>query len=631
MIRSMAMLLVLCFAASSEAVTRYVSTSGSDGNSCAASTSLGNAKRNLNGTNGGIACMSAGDVLEVDDGTYNEIISDIESTPATRPPNGTSWENLTVIKSRNFRGATLNKPSPDPPGSDDIVVFLGLPSTQYISVEDFVIDGRGHGMCTWIGSGSHQQIKGNVIKNCGGNGLYGAVGEGEAGGEDQRIINNEFFNVSLEELTPPGQHCLYFTGKYSLIQGNLLHGCPFYGIHVTSELGGIFEVTVENNRVYGARQAGIIMQGSNNIIRNNLLENNCIGIQLNNPAKVYNNTIFDYQTTTYCPDSFGIYAPHSAADIRNNLILQQFDWDLYGTYIYSGEATPNLENNMCDGVNPQNCQVNVADYTTVVVNGILSASETPGASDLRLKSGSAAINAGVTLSTDVPLDRLGVARPQGSAFDIGAYEFSAGGDVTAPTVSITSPSSGATVSGTISVTATASDDVGVFGVQFKVGGSNIGAEDTVAPYAASLNTTTVGNGTHLLTAVARDAAGNSTTSAAVSITVNNADSVPPTVSVTAPLPGAVVSGIVAMDAIASDDVGVIDVQFKVDGGNVDIPDVGPSYNRTWDTTGYSDGAHSVTAVARDAVNSTTSTAVNVTVMNGTGGGVVAKARRVYQW
>jgi hypothetical protein len=72
------------------------------------------------------------------------------------------------------------------------------------------------------------------------------------------------------------------------------------------------------------------------------------------------------------------------------------------------------------------------------------------------------------------------------------------------------------------VTANASDNVGVTGVQFKLDGNNIGAEDTTSPYAISWNTTTASNGSHSLTAVARDAASNTTTSVPVSITVSNA-------------------------------------------------------------------------------------------------------------
>jgi hypothetical protein len=74
----------------------------------------------------------------------------------------------------------------------------------------------------------------------------------------------------------------------------------------------------------------------------------------------------------------------------------------------------------------------------------------------------------------------------------------------------------------VSVTATATDNVGVAGVQFKLDGNNIGTEDTASPYAYVWNTSTLGNGTYTLTAVARDAASNTNTSAAVTVTVNNA-------------------------------------------------------------------------------------------------------------
>jgi fibronectin type 3 domain-containing protein len=98
----------------------------------------------------------------------------------------------------------------------------------------------------------------------------------------------------------------------------------------------------------------------------------------------------------------------------------------------------------------------------------------------------------------------------------------------APTVSITAPSGGATVSGTITVAASASDDVQVAGVQFRVDGANLGAEDTSSPYSASWTTSAFPNGSHTLTAVARDSAGQTTTSAPVTVTVSNAAPPPPT-------------------------------------------------------------------------------------------------------
>ena len=63
------------------------------------------------------------------------------------------------------------------------------------------------------------------------------------------------------------------------------------------------------------------------------------------------------------------------------------------------------------------------------------------------------------------------------------------GDTTAPTVSVTAPASGATVSGTVTLTATAADNVKVVGVQFLLDGNSLGAEDTKAPYGVSWNTT----------------------------------------------------------------------------------------------------------------------------------------------
>jgi hypothetical protein len=94
-------------------------------------------------------------------------------------------------------------------------------------------------------------------------------------------------------------------------------------------------------------------------------------------------------------------------------------------------------------------------------------------------------------------------------------------DTTAPTVSITAPAAAATVSGTVTVDATAADNDSLAGVQFKLDGANLGAEDTTSPYGVSWETLTATNGAHSLTAVARDLAGNTTTSAGVGVTVSN--------------------------------------------------------------------------------------------------------------
>ena len=198
------------------------------------------------------------------------------------------------------------------------------------------------------------------------------------------------------------------------------------------------------------------------------------------------------------------------------------------------------------------------------------------------------------------------------------FTASGGGDTTAPAVAITAPSGGASVSGNaVTVSATASDNVGVVGVQFKLDGANLGAEDPATAYSLAWNTTTATNGSHTLTAVARDAAGNTTTSTPVSVTVSNTapDTTPPTVSMTAPANGASVSGsAVTVSATASDNVGIVGVQFKLDGANLGAEDPATAYSLSWNTTTVATGSHTLTAVARDAAgNTTTAATVTVTV------------------
>ncbi len=192
----------------------------------------------------------------------------------------------------------------------------------------------------------------------------------------------------------------------------------------------------------------------------------------------------------------------------------------------------------------------------------------------------------------------------------------AASDTAPPTAALTSPGAGQVV-GTVTLSASATDNVGVAGVQFLLDGANLGTEDTAAPYSIAWDTTTATNGAHVLTARARDAAGNTTTSAAVSVTVNNgvADTTPPTVSISAPAAGTV-TGSVAVSATAADNIGVLGVQFRLDGVNLGTEDTAAPYSITWNSAAASNGAHSLTAVARDAAGNTTTSAVrSVTVSN----------------
>ncbi len=186
-----------------------------------------------------------------------------------------------------------------------------------------------------------------------------------------------------------------------------------------------------------------------------------------------------------------------------------------------------------------------------------------------------------------------------------------GGDTTAPTTSITAPAAGATVSGTTTVTASASDNVGVTQVELYLDGV-LQSTDTTSPYSWSWTTVTAADGTHSLTSKAYDAAGNAGTSSAVSVTVDNAA---PATSITAPAAGATVSGTTTVTASASDNAGVTQVEFYLDGA-LQSTDTTSPYSWSWNTTAAANGAHLLTSKAYDAAgNAGISAAVSVTVSN----------------
>jgi hypothetical protein len=102
-----------------------------------------------------------------------------------------------------------------------------------------------------------------------------------------------------------------------------------------------------------------------------------------------------------------------------------------------------------------------------------------------------------------------------------------------PTVAMTAPANGSTVSGAaVTVSATASDNVAVASVQFLLDGAALGAPITQAPYTLSWDSTAVANGSHTLSARATDTAGNSATASAVTVTVANTAPTAPVVDTT---------------------------------------------------------------------------------------------------
>ena len=195
-------------------------------------------------------------------------------------------------------------------------------------------------------------------------------------------------------------------------------------------------------------------------------------------------------------------------------------------------------------------------------------------------------------------------------------------DVTAPNVALTTPANGSTVFNTVNLSASASDNVGgsgVASVSFLVDGSVVGS-DTSSPYTYNWDSSSVGNGSHSLSARAVDNAGNQSTLSSVNVTVANVvpDVTAPNVALTTPANGSTVSNTVNLSASASDNVGgsgVASVSFLVDGSVVGS-DTSSPYTYNWDSSSVGNGSHSLSARAVDnAGNQSTLSSVNVTVAN----------------
>lgn len=185
-------------------------------------------------------------------------------------------------------------------------------------------------------------------------------------------------------------------------------------------------------------------------------------------------------------------------------------------------------------------------------------------------------------------------------------------DTTPPTTSITSPVSGATVSGTASVSASASDNVGVTSVQLLVDGAVI-TTSTSAPYNFSWNTTSAANGSHTLQTEAFDAAGNAGFSAPVTLTVSNLTASSLAVAVTNPKNGSTVprNQQVTVSASATDNSKVTRVEFYINNNLLGTATTAP-YNYPWKVPSKNNASYKIQAKAYDALGNSAAQAITVT-------------------
>jgi hypothetical protein len=185
-------------------------------------------------------------------------------------------------------------------------------------------------------------------------------------------------------------------------------------------------------------------------------------------------------------------------------------------------------------------------------------------------------------------------------------------DGTAPVAAITAPSNDSTVSGTVTVGASATDDVAVTSVECYVNGTLLGTS-TNAIAGFPWNTVAYPNGSYTLQARARDAVGNVGLSPLVSVSVLNtvtppADTTAPTVQIIAPVDGASIGRLVKVSVASADDVGVTRLDLYTD-GKFYASSTSATTVFTWNTSKLTKGTHILRAWAYDAAGNVGASAV----------------------
>jgi len=236
-------------------------------------------------------------------------------------------------------------------------------------------------------------------------------------------------------------HCYYIShGRNIIIRNNIGRGSTGYGIHIFDQRRSedppgferlIKDVIIDGNILSNSEQrSGIVIAAydharvENVIIRNNILYNNAgFGIFVPGIAsnvRVFNNTLFGNR------GNGAFYAKGGPKDV-NGLLIKNNIFDMfsspgqrppaYHVIVENDNSSIILENNLY-WPGPIRLK-NISDGSAHTGDPLFV---NPMERDFHLRKGSAAIDKGVSLS-EVPKDKDGINRPQGSAFDIGAYEF----------------------------------------------------------------------------------------------------------------------------------------------------------------------------------------------------------------
>jgi hypothetical protein len=187
-----------------------------------------------------------------------------------------------------------------------------------------------------------------------------------------------------------------------------------------------------------------------------------------------------------------------------------------------------------------------------------------------------------------------------------------------PTVEITYPKEGQTVTGIITITGNADDTDGtVEYVEVKINDESWETASGTTSWTKEWDTTEYSNGSHTIYARSYDGEDYSNESI-VNVTVyNGVENIPPTVEITYPEEGQTVSDTITITGDADDPDGTVEyVEVKIDsGGSWEVASGTTSWTKEWNTTEYNDGSHTIYARSYDGENFSNEDIVNVTVYN----------------
>ncbi len=380
--------ILFCFALSAHATTRYV-----DG-TLAADCIKGEysiANRTCTGADGdayntiaeSIAVMAAGDTTYIRSGTYTSI----------------TFTNINAAAAAWGSAMTFARYSGDPVDSVIISIYINITgTTRYIILDGLVVDG-GH---TWpygcVGGNPYGYIR---VQNC------ELKNGARCGAQHNATPGMEYINCRIHDNgTDYLDHGIYLYGVNCLIDRCMIYNNSGYGVQLYG--GDISGTIVRNNLIYNN---GTLSEGLGAII---------VGNATTTPVQILNNIIYDTTSKTNIAIDIDYGGIADGTLIYNNTI----DHATTGVHVAAGADNTEIKNtiiyncgttitdDLCGG---KPCVSEATNYT-----GASPAFVNQAAHDYHLQTGSPCVGTGTTLTYAYDIE--GRARPQGAAWDIGAYE-----------------------------------------------------------------------------------------------------------------------------------------------------------------------------------------------------------------